>query len=81
MLDRAIFTDPELFDLEMKHIFERSWVFLAHESQLVNESAFLTLTIGRQPVLLIRNRPGDLKCFENACTHRGARQGGVGAVA
>ncbi|WP_339834748.1 hypothetical protein [uncultured Parvibaculum sp.] len=29
MLDRAIFTDPELFDLEMKHIFERNWVFLA----------------------------------------------------
>ena len=29
MLDRAIFTDPELFDLEMKHIFEHNWVFLA----------------------------------------------------
>lgn len=73
MLDRAIFTDPELFDLEMKHIFERNWVFLAHESQLANESAFLTLTIGRQPVLLTRNRSGELKCFINACTHRGAR--------
>lgn len=73
MLDRAIFTDPELFELEMKHIFERNWVFLAHESQLTHESAFLTLTIGRQPVLLTRNREGDLKCFINACSHRGAR--------
>lgn len=73
MLDRTVFTDPELFELEMKYIFERNWVFLAHESQLANESAFLTLTIGRQPVLLTRNRSGELKCFINACTHRGAR--------
>ena len=28
-----LFTDPELFELEMKHIFERTWMFLAHESQ------------------------------------------------
>nr|WP_230492506.1 hypothetical protein [Martelella alba] len=31
---RGIFTDPDLFELEMKYIFEGGWVFLAHESQL-----------------------------------------------
>jgi len=31
---RDIFTDAELFALEMKHIFERGWVYLAHESQV-----------------------------------------------
>eukprot|EP01132_Coremiostelium_polycephalum_P017933 gene17933-21419_t len=30
---RDIFTDPDLFALEMKHIFEGGWVYLAHESQ------------------------------------------------
>ena len=30
---RDIFTDPEIFELEMKHIFEGNWIYLAHESQ------------------------------------------------
>jgi len=32
VVSREIFTDPEIFELEMKHIFEGSWVYLAHES-------------------------------------------------
>ena len=27
---REIFTDPEIFELEMKHIFEGNWIYLAH---------------------------------------------------
>ena len=26
---RDIFTDPEIFELEMKHIFEGNWIYLA----------------------------------------------------
>ena len=29
---RDIFTDPDIFELEMKHIFEGNWIYLAHES-------------------------------------------------
>ncbi len=29
-----MFTNKDLFDLEMKHIFEGNWIYLAHESQL-----------------------------------------------
>ena len=29
---RDIFTDPAIFELEMKHIFEGNWIYLAHES-------------------------------------------------
>jgi benzoate/toluate 1,2-dioxygenase alpha subunit len=29
-----MFTSQELFDLEMKHIFEGNWIYLAHESQV-----------------------------------------------
>ena len=30
---RDIFTDPEIFELEMKHIFERNWIYLALRTQ------------------------------------------------
>src|SRR6476661_3206492 len=57
----------------MKHIFERNWIFLGHESQIAKPNDFLTTYIGRQPVLISRTRKGELKCFINACSHRGAR--------
>ena len=69
---RDIFTDPELFELEMKTIFEGNWIYLAHESQVANPNDFFTTTIGRQPIIIARNRQGELNAFINACSHRGA---------
>jgi len=71
-LHRSAFTDEALFELEMKHIFEGNWIYLAHESQVPNANDYLTTYIGRQPIVIARNRQGDLNAFINACTHRGA---------
>lgn len=71
-VDRSIFTDPEIFTLEMRAIFEGNWIYLAHESQLPRPHDFYTTTIGRQPVLLTRNKAGEIGGFLNACPHRGA---------
>jgi len=71
-VDRALFSDPELFELEMKYIFEGTWVYLAHESQVARPHDFYTTSIGRQPVILARNQAGEIGCFLNACAHRGA---------
>jgi benzoate/toluate 1,2-dioxygenase subunit alpha len=69
---RDMFTDPELFELEMKHIFEGNWIYLAHESQIPNANDYFTGYIGRQPIVITRNKEGQLNCFINACSHRGA---------
>lgn len=69
---RTIFTDPELFELEMKYIFEGNWIYLAHESQVPNKNDYFTTIMGRQPIIIARNRQGELNAFINACSHRGA---------
>ncbi len=71
-IDRSLFTDPELFELEMEYIFEGSWVYVAHESQLPRPNDFFTTTMGRQPILLMRNQTGEIGGFINTCPHRGA---------
>ena len=71
-LNRAAFTDAELFDLEMAHIFEGNWIYLAHESQIPNVNDYLTTQIGRQPIVITRNKAGELNAIINACSHRGA---------
>lgn len=70
---RDIFTDPAMFEQEMKYIFERSWVYLAHESQVAQPNDYFTTWIGRVPVVLIRATDGALNAFVNACSHRGAK--------
>jgi benzoate/toluate 1,2-dioxygenase alpha subunit len=69
---REMFTSKELFDLEMEHIFEGNWIYLAHESQLPKINDYYTTKIGRQPVFITRNKDNQLNCFINACAHRGA---------
>ncbi|MBO1520492.1 Rieske 2Fe-2S domain-containing protein [Oceanisphaera pacifica] len=70
--DRSAFTDQEIFELEMKHIFEGNWVFLAHESQIENPGDYYTATVGRQPVVVTRTKEGELRALLNTCSHRGA---------
>ncbi|WP_404978835.1 Rieske 2Fe-2S domain-containing protein [Caballeronia novacaledonica] len=69
---RDIFTDAALFEHEMKVIFEQNWVFLAHESQVPNPNDYFVSSIGRQPVIITRDKTGKLGAVINACAHRGA---------
>jgi len=69
---REVFTNEELFELEMKHIFEGNWIYVAHESQIPNTNDFFTTHVGRQPIMITRSKEGDLNAFINACSHRGA---------
>ena len=69
---RDIFTNTELFELEMKHIFEGNWVYLAHESQIPNNNDYYTTWIGRRPVVVTRDKNGELHAVINACAHKGA---------
>lgn len=72
LVHRDVFTDAEIFDLEMKRIFEGTWIFVAHESQIPDNFDFFTTSIGRHPVIITRNGEGELKAYINACSHRGA---------
>lgn len=69
---RERYTEPRLFDLEMRHIVEGSWIYLAHESQIPEKNDLLTLSMGRQPIFIARNTDGELNAFLDACSHRGA---------
>jgi benzoate/toluate 1,2-dioxygenase alpha subunit len=71
-VDRDVFRDPKIFELEMRHIFERSWVFLGLASQAPKPNDYFTTWLGRQPVIVMRGADGELGAFMNTCRHRGA---------
>jgi len=68
----TIYTDPAIFELEMRRIFERTWVYVAHESELPNPGDYVTTTLGSQPVIVTRDQQGEVHVLLNHCRHRGS---------
>jgi nitrite reductase/ring-hydroxylating ferredoxin subunit len=69
---RSVYTDPEIFALEMERIFDRTWVYLGHESEISQEGDYKTTTIGTHPVIVSRLADGSVTALLNRCRHRGA---------
>ena len=75
MADRvhtSLYNDPAVFDAEMERIFNRTWVWVAHESEIPNPSDFVTTYVGLQPVIVNRDRKGAVHVMLNRCRHRAA---------
>lgn len=68
----TLYTGPELFELEMDRIFHRTWVWVAHESEIAKAGDFKTAWVGRRPVIVSRDRRGGINVLLNRCRHRGA---------
>jgi phenylpropionate dioxygenase-like ring-hydroxylating dioxygenase large terminal subunit len=69
-----IYRDPEIFEREMTEIFGKTWVFVAHESELPSGGDYKTAHIGRQPVIVSRSADdGVINVMFNRCRHRGSR--------
>ena len=71
-VDRRIYTDPAIFELEMQRIFARSWLFLCHESQIPEPGDFFQSVMGRDNVLVVRQRDGSIKAMLNTCARGNA---------
>jgi p-cumate 2,3-dioxygenase subunit alpha len=71
-VNRQAFTDQAVLGLEMKKIFARCWLYLAHTSELPAPGHFVSRKVGGRPLMLTRNKAGKLQAFYNSCTHRGA---------
>ncbi len=73
LIDRRVFGDEALYQMELERIFARCWLFLAHESEVANPNDFITTYMGEDPVLVTRDGNGELHAFLNVCRHRGSR--------
>ena len=72
-IHHRLYSDPDIFELEMEHIFGRIWLFVAHESQLPEKGDFCLARMGRTEVLVVRQKDGSIKVLKNSCSHRGTR--------
>jgi choline monooxygenase len=66
------YSDEELLRRERRAIFARSWQYAGRAEQVAEPGSFLTTDAGGIPLLVTRDRDGELRAFLNVCRHRGA---------
>jgi benzoate/toluate 1,2-dioxygenase subunit alpha len=66
-----LYTDSSIFEEELQRIFEATWVYVGHTSEVEHPGDFKTAMIGRNSVIVSRADDGTVHAFLNACRHRG----------
>lgn len=66
------YTDPDLWAREMEVIFKRVPLMLALSCELPNPGTYKAMDAMGLPVLIVRDKTGDVRAFLNVCAHRGA---------
>jgi phenylpropionate dioxygenase-like ring-hydroxylating dioxygenase large terminal subunit len=70
---RTVYTDQQIFDRELTQIFERIWVYCGHQTQIPQPGDYCAITIGRQPMFMVRGKDGQIHVLHNRCPHRGVQ--------
>ena len=69
-LPASLYRDPAIFEAERRSIFARSWLLLAHESQMRAPGAVVAATVAGFKLMAVRQEDGGIKAFHNVCRHR-----------
>jgi len=72
-LPQAFYTDPGVFDADMRLIYYREWLVAGSVAEVPKTGSFITLQIGGYSVIIVRGADGDIRAFHNTCRHRGSR--------
>ncbi|CAB4880427.1 unannotated protein [freshwater metagenome] len=71
-LQRELYVDTELYELELEHIWGREWVFAGHGIEIPGPGDYLTLPIGHYNIIVLRGADGVVRALHNVCRHRGS---------
>ena len=71
-LPGAMYTSPEVAEIEKQRIFMKSWLCVARAEELPKPGDYLTMTITDEPIVVARDKQGNIVSYMNMCLHRGA---------
>src|SRR5580765_615222 len=66
------YTDESILRDERARVFARSWQYGGRAELVAVPGSFVTTDAGGVPIVVTRDRDGELRAFLNVCRHRGA---------
>ena len=70
-VDSRIYSDEQIFEEEIDKIWRKAWLLTVHESEIPKNLDYRTLTLAREPVVIVRGPDSKIRAFLNVCPHRG----------
>ncbi|MGE3621610.1 MAG: aromatic ring-hydroxylating dioxygenase subunit alpha, partial [Acidimicrobiia bacterium] len=71
LVHRDVLRSPEVFEAERRALWERSWLYLGHASELPSPGDFKTRTLAGRPLIFCRTSAGEIAVYHNSCPHKG----------
>ncbi|MDQ2984266.1 MAG: aromatic ring-hydroxylating dioxygenase subunit alpha [Actinomycetota bacterium] len=65
------YSEPAVLELERNRVFAQNWQYAGWTDQVVQPASYFTSVAGHIPVVVLRDREGELRGFVNVCRHRG----------
>jgi fatty-acyl-CoA synthase len=66
----SLYTDPDIYALELERIWYGTWVYVGHVSEVPEPNDYVLKSIGPQPVIMTRDKQGQIHLLLNRCSHR-----------
>lgn len=78
------YIDPHIFEQELEDVFDNDWVMVGRQNNIPEPGDYMTASIGKRPIVCIRQKDGSIRAFANFCLHRYSRllegRGKVGRI-
>lgn len=68
-----IYTSPVYFEREQKTLFRNAWACAGFGHQVPNPGDIAPVELGGMPLMLVRQKDGEIRVFHNVCRHRGTQ--------
>ncbi len=70
-LPSRAYVQQHYLDLERDIVFGKTWQYVCHVGEIANPGDYQTVNIQGHPLVVLRDRQGQLRAFYNVCLHRG----------
>ena len=70
VLSPRVFNDVDIHRVELEKIFNRSWVFVGHVTEIESPGDYVLRYIGEDQFIMVRDADGEIRLLLNNCTHR-----------
>ena len=69
-MPKSVYTSQEFLSAEISKIFAREWYCVGRASSLREPGDYIAFELAGQPLMVIRDQTGDIRCQSNVCLHR-----------
>ena len=69
-MPKELYTSNEILSLEEDLIFNKEWICVGRATEIPKVGDYFTYQLGKQPIIILRDRSKKIKAMSNICLHR-----------